>query len=276
MAFPIAPPIEPMLAKLTDALPPGEGWLFEPKWDGFRAIVFKDGDEVYIQSRDRKPLNRYFPDLEEILRAALPARVVLDGEIVIATPDGLDFDALQLRIHPAASRVKKLAEEMPSSFVAFDLLALDDRDLRDLPQAERRTRLEQALRGVSRARSRDALQPRPRDRAGVVRPLRGRGARRRDRQARVAHLPAGQARDGQGQARAHRRLRGGRVPLAQERPGHAHRLAAARALRREGRAASCRRDVVLPDGAASARWSRSWRRCARARWPRTRGASGRR
>jgi ATP-dependent DNA ligase len=148
MPFPIAPPVEPMLAKLTDALPPGEGWLFEPKWDGFRAIVFKDADEVYIQSRDLKPFNRYFPDVEEILRASLPARVVVDGEIVIASPHGLDFDALQLRIHPAASRVRKLAAEMPASFVAFDLLALDGEDLRESPQTSRRARLEEALRSV--------------------------------------------------------------------------------------------------------------------------------
>ena len=161
MAFPLAPPIEPMLAKLTDALPPGEGWLFEPKWDGFRAIVFKDGDEVYVQSRDRKPLNRYFPDLEELLRASLPARVVVDGEIVIASPRGLDFDALQLRIHPAASRIKKLAAEMPTSFIAFDLLALGDRDLREHPQAERRSRLEEALPGSGRLH----LTPCSRDRA---------------------------------------------------------------------------------------------------------------
>ena len=148
MAFPLPPPVEPMLAKLTDALPPGEGWLFEPKWDGFRAIVFKDGGEVYVQSRDLKPLNRYFPDLEEILRDSLPPRAVLDGEIVIASPHGLAFDALQLRIHPAASRVQKLAAEMPASFVAFDLLALGDEDLRPLPQASRRARLEEALCSV--------------------------------------------------------------------------------------------------------------------------------
>lgn len=161
MSFLLAPPIEPMLAKLTDALPPGEGWLFEPKWDGFRALVFRDGGEVYIQSRDLKPLNRYFPDLEEVLRAGLPARAVVDGEIVIAGPHGLDFDALQLRIHPAASRVKKLAAEMPSSFVAFDLLALDDQDLRELPQSSRRTRLQQALRPDGRVH----LTPCSRDRS---------------------------------------------------------------------------------------------------------------
>jgi ATP-dependent DNA ligase len=143
--FPIAPPVDPMLAKLTDALPPGEGWLFEPKWDGFRSIVFKAGGELYIQSRDLKPLNRYFPELEETLRAGLPERCVMDGEIVVAGPNGLDFDALQLRVHPAASRIKKLAGEIPTSFVAFDLLALGDADLRGEPQAERRLKLQKAL-----------------------------------------------------------------------------------------------------------------------------------
>ena len=105
----LKPPIEPMLAKLATELPQGEGWLFEPKWDGFRAIVFKDGDDVYIQSRDLKPLDRYFPELSDILLSSLPARCVVDGEIVIATERGLDFDALQMRLHPAASRVNKLA-----------------------------------------------------------------------------------------------------------------------------------------------------------------------
>ena len=145
MAFPIAPPVDPMLAKLATVLPDGEGWLFEPKWDGFRAIVFRDGDEVYIQSRDLKPLDRYFPELRPALLRSLPARAVVDGEIVIATEHGLDFDLLQLRLHPAASRVAKLAEETPSSFVAFDLLAEGDRDLRDRPQAQRRAALEKAL-----------------------------------------------------------------------------------------------------------------------------------
>jgi ATP-dependent DNA ligase len=149
MAFPIEPPIEPMLAKLADDLPPGEGWLFEPKWDGFRAIVFRDGERVYMQSRDEKPLDRYFPELGEVFRERLPERCVVDGEIVIATDHGLDFDALQLRLHPAASRVKKLAAESPASFVAFDLLALGSRDLRSRPQLERRAALEEALAGVA-------------------------------------------------------------------------------------------------------------------------------
>ena len=142
---PFQPPVAPMLAKLTSELPEGEGWIFEPKWDGFRALVWKSGDDVYLQSRDEKPLGRYFPELEVSLRRELPDRCVLDGEIVIATGDRLDFDALLLRIHPAASRVKMLADEKPSSFVAWDLLAFGDEDLRGQPQAERRTRLELAL-----------------------------------------------------------------------------------------------------------------------------------
>jgi ATP-dependent DNA ligase len=138
-----------MLAKLTPELPPGEGWLFEPKWDGFRAIVFRDKDRVYIQSRDLRPLDRYFPELPPILLAQLPERAVVDGEIVIAGPRGLDFDALQLRLHPAASRAAKLSRETPASFVAFDLLAEGARDLRERPQSERRRALEEALAGAS-------------------------------------------------------------------------------------------------------------------------------
>jgi ATP-dependent DNA ligase len=126
-------------------LPDGDGWIFEPKWDGFRAIVFRDGDTIYTQSRDLKPLDRYFPELAEPLRAALPERCVMDGEVVIARDGALDFEALLLRIHPAASRVKMLAAESPASFVAWDLLALGDEDLRDVPQGERRARLETAL-----------------------------------------------------------------------------------------------------------------------------------
>jgi ATP-dependent DNA ligase len=148
MALPFAPPIEPMLAKLSAQLPPGPGWLFEPKWDGFRALVFRDGDEVYTQSRDLKPLDRYFPELAAPLRAELPERCVLDGEIVIAGTSGLEFEALLLRIHPAASRVKMLAAESPASFVAWDLLALGDEDLRAVPQGDRRARLESVLAGA--------------------------------------------------------------------------------------------------------------------------------
>ncbi len=145
MTLPFAPPLEPMLAKASSSLPDGDGWLFEPKWDGFRAIVFRDGDEVYMQSRDLKPLDRYFPELAAPLLAQLPERCVLDGEVVIAREGRLDFEALLLRIHPAASRVRMLAAESPSSFVAWDLLALGDDDLRDVPQGERRARLEVVL-----------------------------------------------------------------------------------------------------------------------------------
>ena len=148
MSYPIEPPVAPMLAKPTPAIPDGDGWIYEPKWDGFRSIVFRDGNEVYLQSRDLKPLNRYFPELEEPMLAVGPAdaRFVLDGEIVIATPDGgLDFDALLLRIHPAASRVRMLAEQSPASFVAFDALADGDADLRDAPFGERRQHLERIM-----------------------------------------------------------------------------------------------------------------------------------
>ncbi|MFO0746116.1 MAG: ATP-dependent DNA ligase [Myxococcota bacterium] len=161
MNLPVLPPIEPMLANLADAIPAAGDFLFEPKWDGFRALVFKDGDEVYIQSRDLRPLDRYFPELVTALRANLPARVVLDGEIVIKGPRGLDFETLQLRLHPAASRVQKLAKETPASFVAFDILALGDDDLRSLPQRERRLRLEAAL---AAARPPIHLTPATRDR----------------------------------------------------------------------------------------------------------------
>src|SRR4051812_24598676 len=138
--FPIAPPIEPMLSKVAETIPSGP-FLFEPKWDGFRALVFRGGGDVYIQSRDLKPLDRYFPELHDGLIAALPDGCVVDGEIVIATPQGLDFDRLQMRLHPAASRAAKLAKDTPSSFVAFDLLAAAGEDLRARPFEDRRARL---------------------------------------------------------------------------------------------------------------------------------------
>src|SRR5436305_13733843 len=122
-----------MLALPVTDLPAGDGWIYEPKWDGFRALIFRDGDEIQIQSRDEKPLNRYFPDLLAPLEAQLRERCVLGGEIVIATKSGLDFDALQLRLHPAASRVKLLAQQTPSSVVFFDVLCEGERDLRGQP-----------------------------------------------------------------------------------------------------------------------------------------------
>ncbi|CAN5736419.1 ATP-dependent DNA ligase [soil metagenome] len=145
LQLPFQPPIEPMLARLTAEVPAGPGYLYEPKWDGFRAIVFRSGDETYIQSRDLRPLERYFPELPPILREQLPERCVVDGEIVIPGSDGLDFEALLLRIHPAASRVAMLAAQTPASFVAWDLLALGDQDLRARPQSERREMVERAL-----------------------------------------------------------------------------------------------------------------------------------
>jgi ATP-dependent DNA ligase len=134
-----------MLAKRVAEIPAGDTWSFEPKWDGFRALVFRDGDEMLIQSRDAKPLDRYFPELVEVLKQQLPQRCVLDGEIVIAGPRGLDFDALQQRIHPAASRIKMLSETTPTSVVFFDLLCIGDEDLTSSPFEERRARLEDVL-----------------------------------------------------------------------------------------------------------------------------------
>ena len=145
MTLPIAPPVEPMLAQIAQALPAEGEFLYEPKWDGFRAIVFRDGADVYIQSRDGKPFDRYFPDLHESLAGRLPANCVVDGEIVIATAHGLDFDALQLRLHPASSRVAMLAAAQPASFVAFDVLVSDGRDVTSTPQHERRALLEAML-----------------------------------------------------------------------------------------------------------------------------------
>jgi ATP-dependent DNA ligase len=142
------PPVEPMLAKIADAIPAEPGFLFEPKWDGFRALVFRTGGETLLQSRDLKPLNRYFPELEQALHDALPAGCVLDGEIVVVSPRGLDFDALQQRIHPAASRIAKLSKETPARFVAFDLLGEGGRSTMELSQAERRARLEALLAGA--------------------------------------------------------------------------------------------------------------------------------
>jgi ATP-dependent DNA ligase len=160
--YPIDPPVEPMLAKLAAALPAGENVLYEPKWDGFRAIVFRGGGRAYIQSRELRPLNRYFPDVHQVVLTQLPDGCVVDGEIVIARPHGLDFDALQMRLHPAATRVEKLARETPASLVAFDLLAADGQDLRGASQADRRARLERLL---EKAAPPVHLTPMTRDRA---------------------------------------------------------------------------------------------------------------
>jgi ATP-dependent DNA ligase len=148
MKLPVMPPVKPMLAKLSRDMPVGDQFVYEPKWDGFRCIVFRDGDEVELGSRNEKPLTRYFPELPDALKANLPERCVIDGEIVIPGDDGLQFEALLQRIHPAASRVKMLAAETPASFVAFDLLALGDDDLTGRPFAERRALLVEALAGA--------------------------------------------------------------------------------------------------------------------------------
>jgi ATP-dependent DNA ligase len=145
MDLPVNPPVLPMLAKRVAELPTAGGYIFEPKWDGFRVLVFRDGGEIHIQSRDEKPLNRYFPELVEVLAAALPPRVVLDGELVVARGGALDFEALQQRVHPAASRVKKLSLELPASIVFFDLLSDGARSLLDTPFERRREELERLL-----------------------------------------------------------------------------------------------------------------------------------
>ena len=145
MRLVVAPPLLPMLAKRVSALPTGNTWLFEPKWDGFRSLVFRDGDELLLQSRDQKSLNRYFPELIAPLLAGLPQQCVLDGEIVVARGNELDFDALQLRVHPAASRVKLLSNEMPASIVFFDILCEGASDLQSEPFCKRRARLEAIL-----------------------------------------------------------------------------------------------------------------------------------
>jgi ATP-dependent DNA ligase len=155
MDLPVMPPVKPMLAKpvtmdfIRERYPRPETCQLEPKWDGFRCIVFRDGDEIELGSRNERPLTRYFPDVVEAVREQLPERCVVDGEIVIATPTGLDFDALQMRLHPAESRVRKLAAETPASFVAFDLLAIGDESLMAEPLSVRRSRLESALASAS-------------------------------------------------------------------------------------------------------------------------------
>ncbi len=146
--LPVNPPVAPMLAKLHEDIPRGEGWLYEPKWDGFRAIVFRDGDAVRIDSRNGQTLDRYFPEVVEQLKLALPERAVVDGEIVVAGERGLDFEALSQRIHPAASRIARLSVETPASFIAFDMLAVGSDDLRALPGAARRERLIAELRAT--------------------------------------------------------------------------------------------------------------------------------
>ena len=175
------PPVSPMLAKSVRSIPPDAS--YEPKWDGFRSICFRDGDEVELGSRNERPMTRYFPELVAAVTAELPTRCVIDGEIVIATDHGLDFEALQQRIHPADSRVRMLAETTPASFIAFDLLALGDDDYTRRPFSERRAALVDALAGSGSLDPRHAGHHRPGDRAALVRRVRGSRPRRRRRQA---------------------------------------------------------------------------------------------
>ena len=149
MNLPVNPPVLPMLANRVGELPPGDTWIFEPKWDGFRALIFRDGNELLIQSRDEKPLDRYFPEVVAALKEQLPERCVLDAELVIAGENGLEFESLQLRLHPAESRVRLLSKQIPASVVFFDLLAEGDRDLRGVPFRERRAALESLLASVT-------------------------------------------------------------------------------------------------------------------------------
>ncbi len=270
MDLPVLPPVKPMLAKSVAVVPDGE-FLYEPKWDGFRCIVFKDGDEVELGSRNERPLTRYFPEVVEAVRTHLPARCVVDGEIVVAGEVGLDFEALLQRIHPADSRVKMLAETTPASFVAFDLLAVDGESLMDVPQAQRRERLEQLLDGAGPPVH---LTPVTRDAAKArewFTLFEGAGLDGVDRQAARRGVRPRQAHDAEDQARTDGRLRRRGLPLAQERAGR--RLARARAARR--RRGSCstsgwRRRSRWPAGRRSSRSSsRTW-------WPRastTRGSA---
>ena len=212
MTLPLKPPIEPQLARSKPELPTGEQWAYEPKYDGFRAIAFVDGDECLLQSRGGKPLDRYFPEL-----SFPPGRYVLDGEIVIDADDGgQDFGALQQRIHPALSRITMLAEQTPARYVAFDLLALDDETLLDRPFAERRRALEELADGGFDV---TPLDTRPRRGRAVAAQRRG-GRRQGDRRA----LPARRARrDGEGQAGAHDRRGRRRLPAGQGGAGRSGR-----------------------------------------------------
>src|SRR6516165_7321437 len=149
MDLPVMPPVPPMLAKPVRSIPPDAS--YEPKWDRFRSICFRDGEQVELGSRNERPMTRYFPELVAAVKAEVPERCVLDGEIVVATDHGLDFEALQQRIHPADSRVRMLAEKTPASFIAFDLLALGDDDYTQRPFAERRAALVEALDGAGRS-----------------------------------------------------------------------------------------------------------------------------
>ena len=242
MPLPLKSPIAPQLARSGKELPLGEQWAYEPKFDGFRAIAFVDGQKTLLQSRGAKPLDRYFPEI-----SFPPGRYIVDGEIVIdadsdPTHPTQDFGALQQRIHPAASRIAMLAEQTPARYVAFDLLARDDESLLALPFAERRAALEELTAGGIDL---TPLTRDPDDTAPMVRPRRGRRG-----QGPAGGLPSGGAQGhGQGQARAHDRRGGRRLPAGQ---GARHgRVADPRALRRRRRTAR-RRTLLGPEGGREA------------------------
>ena len=246
------PPVQPMLAKSVKGIPDpskfDDGLSFEPKWDGFRCIVFKDGDEVEMTSRNTKPLTRYFPEVAAAIREQLPERCVLDGELFVAVGSRLEFEVLQERIHPAESRITMLAEKTPASFVAFDVLAFGDDSLVEQPFSVRRSLMERELDGTGRSDVPHPHDDRRGGGGGVVRGVRGRRARRGGRQADGGAVPAERAHDAQDQARAHSRRGAGRLPPAQDLdPGQAPaRLAPAGSLRR--REAAAHRGVGLLHG----------------------------
>ena len=221
-----------MLAKRVDEVPREGNWIYEPKWDGFRVLVFRDGDEVLIQSRDQKSLNRYFPEMIDPLRKQLPSKCVLDGELVIAHDGRLDFDALQLRIHPAASRVKLLAAQTPASCVFFDLLCKGDRDLRNQTFRKRRSELELLLAIRQAPDPHHARNRRPQDCTRLVPPLRRRRTRWCSRETDRHSLSARQTRNAEDKARARLRLRRRRLSLVQAVSRKRSRLVIARPLRR--------------------------------------------
>ncbi len=208
MDLPVMPPVQPMLAKSVKGVPAQDsvdgGLSYEPKWDGFRCIVFRDGDEVVLASRSTKELTRYFPDVVAAVKAELPDRIVLDGEIFLAIDGRLEFDALSQRIHPADSRVQMLAKETPASFVAFDLLAIGDESLMDEPFSVRRARLEKALAMPRRSDPRHAYDDRRGRGREVVQHVRGRRSRRHRRQGASQAVRAERAHHAQDQALPHR------------------------------------------------------------------------
>ncbi len=243
MQLPLQWPVSPMLAKAVPEVPDpdakGGPYAYEPKWDGFRCIVARDGDEVELGSRGEKPLTRYFPEVVEAVRRLLPERIVVDVELVVRAGERgaqrLDWEALAQRIHPAESRIKRLAVETPAEIVAFDLLAIDGESLLDRPFRERRARLGEGAGSSGRGRSRTphAHHHRRRRGAPVVRDVRGRRPRRGGREASGRAVPAGQARDAQDQAPSHRGRGRVRLPGPQVRRGR--RVSARRRVRRGGR-----------------------------------------